>query len=300
MTTVDLQQDLPAKMVWHKKLLQYNIVRFMMAALFIGGSLALLHVFTGKFVVGPELKILRNFLNLVVGVSAYIAYVRLIEKRAVTELTLLPAWREWLAGLALGVSLFIVVLGLLSVAGVFRVDGFNSPATMLPFLPIFIGVAVMEEIVFRGIVFRLLEDSLGSTVALVLSGLIFGFAHISNPGATWFSSLAIALEAGFTFGAIYMLTRRLALCIGFHFAWNFTQGAVFSVAVSGMDAKGWMQSRMTGPDWLTGGNFGAEASLLTVALATMIGVLFLRAAIRKGEFKRRFWSRPTKAAQLAV
>ena len=297
MTTVEILHLENPKPAWYKNLLQYNIVRFIVAAIFIAGSLALLHVFTGKFITGPELKNLRNFLNLLVGASAYIAYVRLIEKRAVTELALLSAWKEWLAGLALGLLLFVLVLGILAIAGVFHLDGFNSPTVMLPFIMVFVGVAVMEELVFRGLIFRLVEDSLGSVVALLVSGLFFGFAHISNPGATWFSSLAIALEAGFTFGAIYMLTRRLALCIGFHFAWNFTQGAVFSVAVSGVDSKGWLQTHMTGSDLLTGGNFGAEASLVTVVLATLIGVAFLIAAIRKGEFKPGFWEKKSKLEQ---
>lgn len=295
MDTADTHYEPVPKPAWRQKLLQYNIVRFLAAAAFIVSSLALLNVLTGYFLTDPDLEYLRNILKLLVGVGAYVAYVRLVEMRPVAELALLSAWKEWLAGIVIGVLLFIVVLGILAMVGVFHIDGFNDPAVMQVYVIDFITVAFLEEIIFRAVVFRLLEASLGSVIALLISSLFFGFAHISNPGATWFSSLAIALEAGFTFGAIYMLTRRLALCIGLHFAWNFTQGAVFSVAVSGVDSKGWMQSRMTGLDLLTGGSFGAEASIVMVFFATLIGIAFLYLAWQKGQFKQGFWKRPAHA-----
>jgi len=290
MTTAEINASL-VKPVWHKKLLQYTIVRFLIAVLIVGGVQFLSRKAMSYFLPGPDWVVFRNMAAMCLGLLSYAFYVRLIEKRAVTELALFAAWKEWLLGLVLGAMLFVLVLGSLSLLGVFHVDGYNDPRLMLKYLYMFVVVAVMEELFFRAMIFRMMEESLGSVVALVVSALAFGFAHASNPGATLFSSLAIALEAGIAFGAAYMLTRRLALCIAMHFSWNFTQGAVFSVAVSGTDSKGWLQTHMTGSEWLSGGAFGAEASVLAVLLATAMGVVFLCLAWKKGEFKPGFWKK---------
>ena len=91
--------------------------------------------------------------------------------------------------------------------------------------------------------------------------------------------------------AAYMLTRRLWLCIGTHIAWNFTQGGIFSVAVSGGSSKGLLQSRMIGPDWLTGGAFGAEASVVALVVCLAAGIALVVLAAKKGHKVSAFWSR---------
>ncbi|MFZ6873762.1 CPBP family intramembrane glutamic endopeptidase [Undibacterium sp. Di27W] len=282
------------KTVWHQKLLQYTLVKFLLAVLIVGSVQFVSRKLMSQFLPGPDWVVFRNMAAMTLGLLSYAFYVRLIEKRRVTELATFSAWKEWLLGLVMGVMLFVLVLGSLSLLGMFHIDGYNDPKVMLKYLPIFVVVAVMEELFFRGMIFRMMEESMGSVVALLISALAFGFAHASNPGATLFSSIAIAVEAGIAFGAVFMLTRRLAFCFAMHFSWNFTQGAVFSVAVSGTDSKGWLQTHMTGPDWLTGGAFGAEASVLTVFLAGMMGVVFLYLAWKKGQFKPAFWEK-TKA-----
>ena len=90
-----------------------------------------------------------------------------------------------------------------------------------------------EELLFRGILFRWIEEFGGSWAALAVTSALFGLAHIFNPGATWFSSFAIAVEAGVLLGGAYMLTRNLWLAMGLHAGWNFTQGEIFDVPVSG-------------------------------------------------------------------
>ncbi|BBB62763.1 membrane protein [Undibacterium sp. KW1] len=295
MTTAEITTSLD-KPVWHQKLLQYTIVKFLLAVLIVGGVQFVSRKAMSHFLGGPDWVVFRNITAMLLGWLSYAFYVRVIEKRKATELALFSAWKEWLIGLVLGAMLFVLVLGSLSLLGVFHVDGYNDPRLMLKYLPIFVVVAVMEELFFRAMIFRMMEESLGSAVAILISALAFGFAHASNPGATVFSSIAIALEAGIAFGAAYMLTRRLALCIAMHFSWNFTQGAVFSVAVSGTDSKGWLQTHMTGSEWLSGGAFGAEASVLAVFLATLMGVVFLYLAWKKGEVKSGFWKKPRQLA----
>ena len=128
-------------------------------------------------------------------------------------------------------------------------------------------------------------------MALLVSALFFGFGHITNPGATAWSSLAISIEAGLLFGLLYHVTRSLWWCIGLHAGWNFVQGAVFGIPVSGIKVDGLLDSRLQGPDWLDGGGFGAEASLLTVLTCSIISLLLLRHMLRDRSVVRPFWAR---------
>ncbi len=143
-----------------------------------------------------------------------------------------------------------------------------------------LGAGIGEEIMFRGVLFRIVEEGAGTWAALVVSALFFGAVHIGNPGATVWSSAAIAIEAGLLFGLIYHLTRSLPLCMGLHASWNFMQGTVYGIPVSGTTADGWLVSQRSGPDWLSGGFFGAEASVVALALCTLVSVALWLIAIR--------------------
>ena len=101
---------------------------------------------------------------------------------------------------------------------------------------------------FREILFRFLEQFGGSWFALALTSALFGLGHIVNPNASAFSSFAIAVEAGVLLGGAYMLTRSLWAPIGLHAAWNFTQGYIYDVPVSGIDQQGMVEARLSGPN----------------------------------------------------
>jgi membrane protease YdiL (CAAX protease family) len=149
---------------------------------------------------------------------------------------------------------------------------------------------VTEEVIVRGVVYRILEEWFGTWAALAVSSLLFGALHLGNPGATWWSSLAIALEAGTLLGAAYLKTRRLWLPIGVHAAWNYTQAAC-GVAVSGNAVSGFLLSHPKGADWLSGGPFGAEASVLAVLVCgTGAAVLIVR-SVREGRVLAPAWRR---------
>ncbi|MFN5782190.1 MAG: lysostaphin resistance A-like protein, partial [Novosphingobium sp.] len=195
-------------------------------------------------------------------------------------------------GLAFGGGLFAIMTGIVALLGGFEVLGLRGLGALWSMLALAVFSGVFEEILLRGIVFRQIEAWLGSWIALATSSALFGVLHIGNPGATWFSSLAIAIEAGILLGAAYMLTRRLWLAIGIHAAWNFTQGWVFSVPVSGGEAPlGLLITRRVGPDWLTGGDFGLEASVVAMVVATLAGLWLLWQAVRAGQVVPAPWQR---------
>jgi membrane protease YdiL (CAAX protease family) len=163
---------------------------------------------------------------------------------------------------------------------------------LLPALAMALSSGVFEELLFRGALFRIVEEWLGSWIALVVSSLVFGLTHLMNPQGTLEGALFIAVEAGVLLGAAVMLTRRLWLSIGFHMAWNYTQQAIFASIVSGNDAApGLIRSTIKGPDYLTGGSFGVESSVLALVLCTTTGIVMLVMAHRRGLVVPPIWKR---------
>ena len=278
-----------AKATWGARALRTPVVRIVVALLSIAIPFAVVATPFNVFVSDKSLKRLGALLLAAVVLAAYWAYVRIIERRPVTELSLPRMPRELGAGLLLGAFLFSLTVGTLAALGVYRVTGSNGWAAMLATVPGFILSGVLEEVVMRGIVFRILEQSLGSWIALAISASIFGLLHLLNPGATLLNAGAVMVEAGVLLAAAYMVTGRLWLCIGIHIAWNFTEGGIFSAAVSGGDTKGLLQAKLVGANWLTGGAFGVEGSVVALVICASAGILLVAKAVRKGNIVQPYW-----------
>ena len=225
-------------------------------------------------------------------ILGYKALKRWVERTPDAELPLVGALSELAAGIALGAALFSLMTGIVASLGGFEVLGLRGMGQFWTMLAIAIVSGFSEEVVFRGIILRHLETMIGTWGALALTSVLFGGAHIANPDATWFSSLAIALEAGLLLGGAYLLTRRLWLAIGIHAAWNFTQGWIFSIPVSGGEAPlGLLITRRVGPEWLTGGDFGLEASVVAMVVATGAGMLMMWKVVQAGGIIAPSWRR---------
>jgi len=246
---------------------------------------------TRPFVGRPADAVLGALVACVLGWLAYRVYVKLIERRRGVEFGAQGAVRELGSGLVIGAALFSATIGVLAALGLYTVQGWRDPAVLIAPLALSVGAAVIEELLFRGVIFRIIEASLGTWIALVISAALFGLVHLGNPNATWRAAAAISLEAGVMLAAAYVLTRRLWLPIGIHAAWNFTQGGIFSVAVSGGKTDGLLVATLNGPSWLSGGEFGAEASVVAMLLCTALGLWLLVLAARRGNFMAPFWKR---------
>ncbi|HEY8586434.1 MAG TPA: type II CAAX endopeptidase family protein [Rhodanobacter sp.] len=272
-----------------------RIVIFVLLFAALGfGTSALLHGLGWDGKTAPaDLRALVRLLATVIPILlAYLLLVRIVERRPVSELaprTLLP---QGVIGVLGGLLLFSAVVGVLHVLGSYRVTGFNPDAAWLPaLLVVGLGAGIGEEILFRGVLFRIVEEGLGTWWALAISALFFGAVHLGNPGATLWSSAAIAIEAGLLFGLLYHVTRSLPICMGLHASWNFAQGTIYGIPVSGTTADGWLVSTRSGPDWLSGGVFGAEASVIALSLCTICTIGLLVVARRRGSIVRPAWRR---------
>jgi len=218
-------------------------------------------------------------------IGAYRGLVNRIERRSPHELAASGAARGLSLGLASGVGLFGLVYAVLGALGAVTLHGYGTASGLAAAIAMATASGVGEEIVFRGVVFRLLESRLGTTIALGVSAGAFGLLHAGNPGATWASTLAIALEAGVLLGLAYVLTRSLWFPIGLHLAWNLTEGGIFGAAVSGGQNVGLISASLSGPPLITGGAFGPEASIAAVAVSLCASVALALAAVRAGEWR---------------
>ncbi|HUR89276.1 MAG TPA: CPBP family intramembrane glutamic endopeptidase [Ramlibacter sp.] len=266
-------------------LIRFPPVRIILAAFWVGASIGL---GSGLGALLPDAhKTLAPLFMAGGALAGYYAFVRIFERRPVVEMTG-PSWaREAVLGIVIGATLFGLVIAVLFILGNYQVDGVDANSAVAATLVVAIMAGVTEEVLMRAVAFRILEEWLGSWAALVLTAVLFGALHLPNPQATWVSSAAIALEAGVMLAAAYMLTRRIWLPIGIHAAWNFTQSGIFGVATSGIEGKGYLKGSLHGSDFVSGGAFGPEASIVAVVICTLLGVLLLVAAHRKGRFVAR-------------
>lgn len=224
---------------------------------------------------------------------------RAVERRTLPELGIRPRLiaRDTALGFALGAAFIVTVVGALFAFGDYHAErSSDSAGAVLGTLALFFFVAINEEILFRSLLFRIVEDGLGSWAAVAISAALFGAVHLGNPGATWLAGVAIMIEAGLLLAALYMLTRSLPFVVGVHWAWNFFEGGVFGVAVSGKPMPSLLRGESSGPDLLTGGEFGPEAGLVAVVICGATAVVLLVVAARRGRLMAPSWVRRRAAA----
>lgn len=282
---------------WLALMIRADLIRIILAFLAIGAAANIVRLILTA--VHPALGLgplsqatLQYAIPVVLAVHfTYRAFVRFVERRGVAELACEGALAEVGKGVAIGAALLVMTVGIVAALGYFRVTAVNPWTALLPPLSMALLAAYTEELLFRGVLLRIVEESMGTWIALLGSSALFGLMHAANPNATLFSVVAIFLEAGVLLGAAYVLTRRLWLAIGIHFAWNFTQGGIFGVNVSGTSVGGLLVSEQSGPRLLSGGAFGVEASVFAVALCLGVGIVLLVLAHRKGHVYGPPWKR---------
>lgn len=274
------------------RVLQFPLVRLVLLGAPLFYMMGVNNGFMQKFAATPWIAIAVTIAMTALGFAYYAAFVRLIERRPVSEFALPQLPRELGIGLLVGAGLYTCCVLVLMVLGVYRIEGLNPVSFMIPAVAMALSSGVFEELLFRGALFRIVEDWLGSWISLVISSFVFGFVHLLNPAATLTGALFISVEAGLLLAAAYMLTRRLWMSMAFHMSWNYTQSAVFSGIVSGgVSEPGLIKPIIQGPDYLTGGAFGLESSVVAFLFCTGAGIVLLIMAARRGNITPPLWMR---------
>lgn len=256
------------------------VVGFAIAMLLTNSIASAVHSPVVALIVGPLLA---------VGMIALYAWVgRRIERRHVTDLARTNAARHLLIGTGIGLVLSASTVGILALFGAYTITGWGSIAGALAVAGTMCAIAVSEEVLFRGVVFRLVGGRWGAGPALGVSAILFGLVHLVNPGASLWGAVAVAIEAGLMLGAAYLATGSLWLAFGLHFGWNFATVGLFGAVASGAEARDSLVTAVTsGPDWLSGGAFGPEGSIVAILVCSVTTALLLLVAHRRGRLTLR-------------
>jgi CAAX protease family protein len=234
------------------------------------------------------LSLILGMATAALAVLAYRWVVGRTEHREPTELAWDGAVVRLARGALIGAAMFAAVILNIAFLGDYHVHGLGSVTGAMGLLGFMAAAATTEELIFRGLLFRIIEERLGTWITLVLTGVVFGLMHLSTPDATLWGVTAIAIEAGFMLAACYAATRNLWVPIGLHFGWNIAASAIFSVVVSGNgESKGLLDATVSGSALVTGGDFGPEGSLYTVAAGLTLTVVFMWLAHRRGNIVPR-------------
>jgi membrane protease YdiL (CAAX protease family) len=272
----------------------------MLASLLVGGVAVLGSIFVFRqgllplidtmFQPGPEwLSAFRRAGILLAAVAGYWAYVHWHEKRQATELRLRPI--GLMLGGAGGAALVGIPIVVLFALGAYALVLFRGVLPGLLGVAVLIGIAAtLEELVYRCLLFRVVERAWGTGVALAAQAVVFALGHLENMEQGQAGDVVVMLVSvtllGLLWAGVFVLARNLWVVAANHAAWNFTI-LLSGVPLSGIEdwrALAPLESRYAGPDWLTGGMFGPESSLLVIVSTTVAVVLLLRAARRRGAY----------------
>jgi membrane protease YdiL (CAAX protease family) len=256
--------------------------------LWLRAVLCTLLLFSGTLVVFIATQLLSTWLHLppnsnyaivlLLPIGAFVLYafvVRKAERRVAVEV--LPSFamlKDLITGILFGFCMLCAVVGFLWSLGIYHVEGHRWRHIFDAFLFDSYLSGMLEELMFRAILLRILARAFGPRWGLVLSSILFGLAHLTH--GTWLAALSITINAGLTMGLQYMATGRLWMSVGMHIGWDFTEGSILGVN----NPDGVLLSIPTAgmSDILTGGSFGPDASVLsfTIGILAVAAILYAR------------------------
>lgn len=274
------------------RLRQWTAVRILVHFAMLVAVVVASAVATGALLPAPpsperhDLLMAANLASAAALLIVYALSVRWLERRGATELNL----RRGLPLLAIGAAAGAALMGAVYLVLWFLGDASFAAGTgwegLAGGLAAMFAAAVLEELVLRAVLFRLVEQASGTAAAILVSAVVFGLLHGFNPGATATDVAAVAIEAGVTFALAYALTRNLWPVIGLHAAWNFTEGNIFGAEVSGSsDPHSLWRATLRGPELLTGGAFGPEGSVIAIALFVAVSAVLAVMVVREGQWR---------------
>ena len=267
--------------IYKQKILQSVLMKIILGAVIVLASIIIGQQLFPKI---PGVSLLnldaRNFIKgifvSILALGSYWLFYRKYENRVITELSTNGICKKLFAGILTGGGLQTLTILVIYLYGGFKIIAVNPVSTLIIPFTVAFTVAIMEEVLLRGIVFRITEEKWGSTIALIISGVIFAGLHLVNPHVTLISALCIT-AVGVLLGAAYMYYRSLWVPISIHFAWNFTQNGIFGAITSGNEkTSSLLSTQITGPEILTGGGFGPEGSIQAVLFCLITAVIILR------------------------
>ena len=273
---------------WEKNSLK-NIIRSPILKIIIGGlTCILIPVLINKLVLDNLFSVLGFNENLNRGIRViittlilmpllYIFLFSKLENRKVTEFV----FRNNSVSVSISFILSIIIIGisfmLMLWMGFINVSPGQFPKNIIVNVIIILGLVITEEIFFRGIFYRIIEDRWGTVIALASSALIFSLMHLENENASFMTFLSV-ITGGAVLGILYTYTKSLLVPIAFHFGWNLIQ-VFLGYGLSGGDEFSELyvfKLKLSGSDIITGGMSGIENSVIAVLILIIVFIVLYK------------------------
>lgn len=240
-------------------------------------------------------KDIRNLIRGIIAssfvIATYIYFYGKYEKREIGEFFGKGKLKNTLLGIFIGTTLQGLTILVIYFWGDFRIISVNPLSSIITPFAISLSVAIFEETILRGIIFRIVEDKLGSYISLLITALIFGAVHLLNPDSSVISSVCIGI-VGFMFGASYIYSRSLWLPIAIHFSWNFVQSGILGAITSGNEkSSSLFTTHISGAEILTGGAFGPEGTIQAMILWLLVSIILMVLITRQKKLIEPFWKK---------
>jgi uncharacterized protein len=249
--------------------------------------------------IAPYVKDLERVSMIVVLILLYKAYVYLVDQRPAYEVSTSNLLPEFGVGFAFGAGLIALTVLPIALSGSYHIDGFGAYSILFHGIIMMAFYALLEDLLFRAVLYRIVEEKLGTWLSVILVASLFGTIHIFNDNATWVSSLALAV-GDLSLAAVFVLTRRIWMVWGLHVGWNFSQDTLLGMANSGTEGSpSFIMSRVEGPTWLTGGDFGVELSVLGVFSSLFLGLYLMKIAAKRGLIIPPVWKRKAEVSNVS-
>lgn len=252
-----------------QKFLNFPLTRIILGLLLCFAVFIFAQQLVGKILDATTID--KNYRNLIKGIIAssfvilsYIYFYKKIEKREIGEFSTRGLLKNSIFGVLIGITLQCLTILVIYFWGDFRLISVNPFSSIITPFAVAFSVAIFEETLLRGIIFRIAEEKLGSYISLLISAIIFGAVHLINPDSSGISSICIGI-VGFMFGASYIYSRSLWLPIAIHFSWNFVQSGIFGAITSGNEkTSSLFNTKISGGELITGGAFGPEGTIQAI------------------------------------
>jgi len=227
-------------------------------------------------------KSIVGLLSVVILLLSYKIFYSFIEKRHITELSFNNYHKPLFIGWFIGFGIISLLFLILYLTGHYKVVKVNNLSRVISPLMLFIVMGVIEEVIFRGIIFRIVENVWGTIRALIVSSFLFSIIHFTNTGFSFISGLAIFLHLGLLTGILFSLTKNIWYPIFLHIGWNFAF-VIYGVTLSGgNDFDTFLVGQLTGSKAVIGGAFGPEDSVITILLGLFVFSFLYYKKIRQG------------------
>ncbi len=229
-------------------------------------------------------------IQIVLALSSYILFFRYCEKRKISELSAKTFLKNSLIGFLLGLGIQSLTIAVLYVSGGYSIGHINPVSFLVPGFISALTAGFIAELILRGVFFRIVEEKLGSPIAIIVSVLLFVIMHSGAEGASFLSVSSTAIQTGLLYSLTYVYSRSLWLPIFLHFSWDFAEPAIYGGVNPGMPAeKTWFAGNITGPASLTGGVFGPGHSLQSLIFCLAASLIFFWLAKQKNNFIKPYW-----------